>query len=428
MIPPSFVTGDTTGLPIPAHADSLLEAGPAWLTRACHAYGSLAPDNAITAIAHAAIFGGGNSGQKLRLSVSYARPEAHLPCDLFVKLSRDFTDPFRDRRRLELEAEVRLAQLSRLPAFPIEVPHPVFADFNFASGTGLLITAQIAFGTGDIEPLREKYMDHLLPEPLAYYRTLLGALARLAGAHQAGRLSPQAERLFPFNPQTAAAELPIPYDADGLRAAVAHYGSFARACPSLLPAHLVEPGFIAQLEQDALAFLAQEQAVRHFLHADPDLVALAHWNGHIDNAWFHRDAAGALHCGLMDWGMVRQMNLGISLWGSLSGMDHALLAAHSDELLAHFADELTAAGGARLEPARLALHFDLSVMLLGLSLMLEVPALILKRLPEITTASGPLDPMLVQDQVARGFLCVFVNFLNLWRARDFGASLARLPA
>jgi len=239
MIPPDFVTVDATGLPIPAHADSLIAAGPGWLSRACHAYGSLAPDNAITAITHAAIFGGGNSGQKLQLSVRYARPEPHLPRDLFVKMSRDFSDPFRDRRRLELEAEVRLAQLSRLPAFPIEVPHPVFADFNLASGTGLLITEQIAFGTGDIEPLHEKYMDHLLPDPLAYYRTLLAALARLAGAHQAGRLSPEAERLFPFDAQAAAADLPIPYDADGLRAAVARYAEFARACPRLLPAQLI---------------------------------------------------------------------------------------------------------------------------------------------------------------------------------------------
>ncbi len=424
---PLTVIGDTTGLSIPIHADALIAAGPDWLTRACHAYGSLAPDNAVTAITHAAIFSGGNSGQKLQLSVSYARPEPHLPRDLFVKLSRDWTDPFRDRRRLELEAEVRLAQLSRLPAFPVEVPRAVFADFELASGTGLLITERIAFGTGDIEPLHEKYMDHLLPEPLAYYRTLLGALARLAGAHQAGRLSPDAERLFPFDAAAAAAELPIPYDEEGMRAAIARYSDFVRDCPQLLPAHLTEPGFIARLEADALAFLAREQAVRRFLHADPELIALAHWNGHIDNAWFHRDSLGALHCGLMDWGMVRQMNLGISLWGSLSGMDHALLAAHSDDLLAHFADELAAAGGARLDLPRLALHFDLSAMLLGLSMMFGAPALVRQRLPEITSASGPFDPMLLADPVARGFLCVFVNCLNMWHARDFGASLARVP-
>jgi hypothetical protein len=208
---------------------------------------------------------------------------------------------------------------------------------------------------------------------------------------------------------------------------VARFGDFARACPRLLPAHLTEPDFIARLERDALAFLAREHAVRQFLHADPDLIALAHWNGHIDNAWFYRDATGALQCGLMDWGMVRQMNLGISLWGSLSGMDHTLLATHSDALLAHFADDLAAAGGARIDQARLALHFDLSVMLLGLALMLDVPALIRKRLPAVANASGPLDPMLCQDPVARGFLCVFVNLLSLWQARDFGASLARLP-
>ena len=421
------ITGDGTGLPIPAQADELLAAGPEWLTRACHAYGSLAPDHRITAITHAAPFGGGNSGQKLLLSVAYADPASPLPRDLFVKFSRDLADPFRDRRRLELEAEVRLARLSRHPAFPIAVPRALFADFHLASGTGLLITERIAFGTGDIEPLHEKCMDQLLPAPLNYYRTLLGALAGLAGTHQAGHLSPEAEALFPFDAASAAAALPIPWDAAGPRAAVADYAEFARACPKLIPAHLANPAFIAQIENGALAFLAQEQAIRRYLHADRDLVALAHWNGHIDNAWFRRDAAGGLHCGLMDWGMVRQMNLGISLWGCLSGMDHALLAAHSDDLLAHFARALAEAGGARLDHARLGRHFDLAVMLLGLSLMLGVPALVRQRLPAVTRASGPLDPLMFDDEVARCFLHVFVNFLNLWHARDFNTSMAGLP-
>ena len=133
------------------------------------------------------------------LSVEYAQSEPGLHTDLFVKFSRDFSDAFRDRRRHELEAEVRLAALSRLPAFPINVPAAYFADFNHESGTGLLITQRIAFGSGGIEPLRPKCMDHELDDPLAYYRATVTALARLAAAHKSGRLSPQVEALFPFD-------------------------------------------------------------------------------------------------------------------------------------------------------------------------------------------------------------------------------------
>ena len=83
-------------------------------------------------------------------------------------------------------------------------------------------------------------------------------------------------------------------------------------------------------------------------------------------------------------------------------------------------------GGPRLDAAELRLHLDLAVAMLGLALMMDVPALTLSRLPAAAEASGPLDPILLTDQVVHGFLHVFTAFLALWRAHDFGASLDRL--
>ena len=68
-----------------------------------------------------------------------------------------------------------------------------------------------------------------------------------------------------------------------------------------------------------------------------DYVALCHWNANIDNAWFWRDTGG-LHCGLMDWGCVSQMNLGMAIWGAMSGAETALWDEHFDELLDVFVD------------------------------------------------------------------------------------------
>jgi hypothetical protein len=146
--------------------------------------------------------------------------------------------PVRNRRRSELESEIRLCELSRLPGFPISVPIPYFADFHRKSGTGLLITQRISFGCNGIEPLRPKCMDHELDKPLDYYRAVVSALARLAAAHKSGVLSPQLEVFFPFDPEVAAAADPIPWSEDGLREQVARYAAFAKNCPQLLPAHL----------------------------------------------------------------------------------------------------------------------------------------------------------------------------------------------
>src|SRR5580658_6674890 len=171
-----FVRGDTTHLAIPAHGKALRTAGEAFLTDALRTFGSISPQNRISRIARLEPFHGGNSGEKILLTVEYQHPQPDLHTDLFIKFSRDFTDAFRDRRRHELEAEVRLAVLSRLPAFPIPVPAAYFADFNRESGTGILITQRIAYGSGNVEPLHPKCRDHELPEPLPYYRAIVSTL------------------------------------------------------------------------------------------------------------------------------------------------------------------------------------------------------------------------------------------------------------
>lgn len=418
------VIGDRTGLAIPAHAHALLAAGPAFLTHAFRSFGSLSPDNEVVHIAAAAPFAGGNSGHKLLLTLAYAEPGPDT--ELFVKFSRDFADPHRDRRRHELEAEVRLGLLARHPEFPVRVPRPWFGDFHSASGTGLIVTERIRFGEGAIEPLHPKGMDHLLGDPLVYYRTMISALAGLVAAHQSGVLSPEADTLFPFDRAAAEADLPFGFDAGELAARIDGYARFAADCPALLPANIRAPDFIVRFKRDALHLLEHQDAVRAFLYADPDFVALAHWNTNIDNAWFFRDDAGALQCGLLDWGMVRQMNVMLALWGGLSLAQPTMLQTHLPELMEHYAEEIAAHGGARLEPERMALHFDLAVALVGLSMQTEIARLIPSRLPDVAKAGGPRDPMIAGDAVVQGFLGCFTNWLDLWQRRDFGASIRRV--
>ena len=169
------------------------------------------------------------------LSVAYAQAAPGLHTELFVKFSRCLDDPFRDRRRHELEAEVRLAALSRHSAFPVAVAKPYFADFDQASGNGVLITERIVYGADGIEPAVPKNMDHQLDDPADYYRATVTALARLAGAHQSGLLSPEADVLFPFDPAAAAAELPLPWTADEARAKAEAIAAFIAAAPSCSP-------------------------------------------------------------------------------------------------------------------------------------------------------------------------------------------------
>ncbi len=421
-----FVPGDLTELSIPAHSEALLSAGEALLTRAFRAFGSLSRDNRIVGITHWEPCPGGSTGQKLFLSVVYDKPQPELPTDLFVKFSRDFSNPARDRGRYEMEAEVRFAGISRLPGFPIRVPRACFADYHGETGTGVLITERIPFGRDGIEPLREKCLDYELEDPLAYYRAIVTALARLAAAHKSGRLSAEIEARFPFDARAAVAADPIPYDERQLRDLIARYADFAERYPRLLPDNVADPAFFAELDRQAGRFLRHEPTIKQFLQSDPDLIALSHWNANIDNAWFWRDASGAKQCGLMDWGRVRQMNVAYALWGCLSGAGLEVWDEHLRELLELFVRELRYNGGPRIDPAELELHLELYTAMMGLAWLLEAPEKVLHRLPEAPRASGPTDPLFRNNESARNQLHVSTAFLNFWQTHDFGASLDRL--
>lgn len=421
-----YVHGDDTGLLIPAHGAALQLQGAEFLTRAFQAFGSLSPDNRVARIARLEPCPGGSTGQKLFLTVEYEKPEPHLHTELFVKFSRDFEDAMRDHGRYEMESEARFAAVSRLPGFPIDVPAAYFADYRQACGTGVLITQRIPFGEAPIEPHRRKFLDYQLDDPLPYYRAIVKALGRLAGADKAGELSPDIAARFPFDPEGAGAADKIRYDERQLRDLVAKYADFAASHPQLLPDNIRKAEFIAKLDREVGGFLEHEAAIKRALQSNGDFIALCHWNANIDNAWFWRDEGGALQCGLMDWGRVRQLNVAFALWGCLSGAPVAVWNRHFDELLALFVDEFAAHGGPRLDADELKLHMQLYVATMGLAWLMEAPARILFRLPEAASASGPHDPVFLKNDSARGQLNVMTAFLNLWETHDFGASLQRL--
>lgn len=422
-----LVRGQETGLLIPAHRDALQAGGAAFLTRAFQAFGSLPATNSVRRIIRCERVAGGSTGDKLFLSVEYQHPQPGLHRDLFVKFSRDFQDPIRDNRgKYEMESEVRLAAISRLPAFPIKVPHAYFADYHPESKTGLLITEQIGFGADGIEPHRAKCLDHELADPLKYYRAIIKALARIAAAHRSGRLSPEVEKRFPYDAAAAAAETPVPYDERQLQDLVKQYAEFAARCPRLLPPSLGTPEFIAKFDREAVQFLRHQATIKRFLQSNCELIALCHWNAQIDNAWFWHDSAGELQCGLMDWGHVGQMNVAFALWGSLSGGQQSMWDGHLGELLTAFTEELQRHGGPRIGVPELTLHLQLYIAMMGLSYFVASPSRILAGVPEAATASGPLDPIFLRNDRARNNLHILSVFLSLWLNHDFGAVLERL--
>jgi hypothetical protein len=420
-----WITGDMLGMQIPAHSAALREGGAVFLTNAFRAAGVLTPDNLVTQITHFEECSGGSTGRKLLLSVAYAKPAPNLFNDLFVKFSRDFDNAIRDQARVQMELEVRFALLSRVPGFPIAVPRCFFADYHEASGTGILIAQRIAFGTDGIERHYDKCLDYEMPDPLAHYRALIKAIARLAGVHLAGRLPDSVAQQFPFDADKLSVSDRRPYTAKQLQNRVARYADFATKFPQLLPRNIRSTEFIAQLAEHAPRFPEHEAAIKHYLRSRPEFIALCHWNANIDNAWFWRNAQGEFECGLMDWGHVSQMSFSMALWGSLSGAETKLWNEHLDELLTLFAAELRGCGGPAIDVEELKFHLHLHVALMGLAWLLDAPPLIQANVPDLATIENRFDPRFKANETARTTLQMMTTFLNLWQTRNFGAVLDR---
>ena len=408
---------------MPAHPDALRQGGVAFLNRAFRRTGALPVDNEVVRIASAEDCPRGSTGRKLLLTVEYARPDPALHTDLFVKFSRAFDNPLRDRQRYEMELEARFAAVSGDSAFPIPVPACYFSDFHHATGTGVMITQCIPYGIGGVEPHYEKCLDWRIADQYQHYHALIATNARLAGAHRAGKLPRAIDESFPFDPEAAASAEPIRYDAQQLRNRVSRYAGFCESYPQLLPGNIRDPGFHACLMEEIPRYLEHERAIRRWLNGRPEAIVFCHWNANIDNAWFWRDAGGALRCGLIDWGRVGQMNVASALWGSLSGAETSLWDAHLGDLLGVFAGEFAAAGGGTLDVDDLRLQLELLVALNGICWLLDTVPLILREIPDLSTARDRFDPRILDSELARTQLHMLTVFMNLWQTHDLGHSL-----
>jgi hypothetical protein len=409
-----WVTGDRSGRPFPADPATLRDAGVAFLTNAFPT-----PVSAITRCDEVA---GGSTGRKMLLDVEYADPQRGHH-ELFVKFSRDFDDPVRDRGRTQMESEVTFASLSLAPDFPIAVPRTLFADYHRATGTGILISQRIMFGRNGIEPQYHKCLDYEMPRAADHYRALLTAIARLAGAYRSGLLPTHLTDEFPVDLQAAAVGEPPPLTPDKLHRRVTRLAEFADAYPRLLPDNVRSRGFFSRLAIEAPLVLQNEAVIWGHLAEATDYIALSHWNANVDNAWFWADADGVLCCGLMDWGCVSQLNVAMAIWGAMSAAETDLWNDHLDDFLVLFCDEMHARGGPRLDAEELRRQVTLYTVLMAVTWLTDVPALIRAKAPEATRRT---DPAIKDDEGVRAPLQMLTNALNLWERTDVGEALRAL--
>jgi hypothetical protein len=413
---PKWVCGDATGRDFPSSPQVLHEHGRQFLAEILQAADWLSAEHAPIDIQHCNLVDAGSTGQKCVIQVS-DRTGANLP-PLFCKFSRATYNQHRDAARIQMASEVRLALLSRHPAFPITVPRVVFADYEERSGTGVLITEAVDFSAPGIQAPFEKYRDDAIDTPVKYYQAVLDAIGTLAGTHQSGALGVSLDQDFPFSQDKLAINVSGVCTPDEAVLRVKDLAQFMEDFPQLFPASLTSGKLIENLYHFAPRVLEQRETLIARLFEQPEHIALCHWNAHLDNAWFWQDDE-ILKVGLFDWGHVGQMNLGMALWGSLSGARPELWDEHFELLLTTFCDAVQRAGGQTIDPARMALQMDGYIALMGLDWLLDTPSRLRATLETMDGLSDAFDPRIHERERIRSPLGILTLFLHLWMSRDF---------
>lgn len=413
------------GLLFPAEPEALRIAGAEFLTTALHSFGTLDADNQVTEVTRFEECSGGSTGRKALMDVEYLRPG--LPTKLFVKFSRDFDNPRRDRGKSQMDLEVRFAALSTTTTLPVAVPFCVFAAYQAEACTGILITERIGYESAGIERHYDKCLDYTMPDQLGHYTALLSGVARLAGAHRSGHLPPSVDDEFRFDPERVTVGQRVPHSDAELADRIRRLAEFGAEHPGLLPEVANSAGFVDRMLADVGRIAAAEDTVLAWLRDTDTHSALCHWNANVDNAWFWRGRDGALRCGLMDWGCVSVMNVAMALWGALCSAETDLWRNHLDELLEHFATEYAAAGGPALDLPLLRTELMLYVAVMAVAWLLEVPDIVRTAVPDLADVADRRDPRISGTEAVRAPLLMLSNALYLWDTEDFGALLDLIP-
>jgi hypothetical protein len=423
-----WVAGDIFGLDIPADAATLISGGTDFLTRAFHASGALTVGNRVCRITKAQEFLGGGTGRKLLLTLAYESPAPDLPEQLFIKFSRNLDNELWDRARFLMISEANFAVLSRSPDFPVTVPACLFADVESKSGTGLIITECISYGRNGVEALYPKCLDYTVPEPVEHYQAILKGLAKLSGAHRAGRLSPEFDSKFPYDGKQAAAAFAIRVPEEKLIQRANRMFDFVGRYPKLFPENVRAAEFREQFVRDIPDLVAAEGRIREILYGNREFIAFAHWNANIDNCWFWRDGEGALQCGFVDWANAGQISVAQSISGAISGAEPFIWNEHLDELLAVFIEEYAAQGGPRLSLDEMRLHILLVVAVSGLTHGMGAPIAIARDIAEIDAVASYRDACFREHENARIQLHMMTKMLNVWQTRRLGDVVRGLQA
>eukprot|EP00930_Biecheleria_cincta_P038999 TRINITY_DN26817_c0_g1_i1.p1 TRINITY_DN26817_c0_g1~~TRINITY_DN26817_c0_g1_i1.p1 ORF type:complete len:648 (-),score=107.25 TRINITY_DN26817_c0_g1_i1:105-1949(-) len=408
------------GIEFPWSEATLQEMGPAWLTRAFHAAGTMDKDNEVTEIKieKQKITAGNNAG-KFLFEVKYKWKTPDLHTKLFAKIPFPLTGATQSDR---LSSSVNKQPMDFFEintyrifedSLPCKTPKFYFGDVSNTTSNYILITECIAFA--GMPPLKALQIEgpyvkckdfELGGTDKEHYLKLMKVHASIAAAHKTGRMGddetvslhalvrPSDPSVYGMKPDDCSGQPPQGI-ATGLKVAISFFADTAK---HLYPEYVTSQDFQNKFFRTMMTGNAYAAEITYWKHSDPDYVSLGHQNLNMDNAYFWRDSDGHLDCGVFDWGGFGASSLAHRIYWCLNCSEYDQTAANLDEYLEVLTQELASQGGPRLSVSVLRMGVILTALENMQFMVASVPNS-LRQCPkkEFATIRDRHDPRIADD-------------------------------
>merc|ERR1711862_585064 len=104
-------------------------------------------------------------------------------------------------------------------------------------------------------------------------------------------------------------------------------------------------GYIDKFVAEASEMSSYCNEMDFYMYSIPEYFALVHPNAQVDNAFYWKDMAGGVQCGLLDWGGVNLGNIPTCLGNGWMGAEPEVMEEHEDQLVKLFVAEYEKATG-----------------------------------------------------------------------------------
>lgn len=464
--------GELYGLEFPFTVKMLKEMGPAWLTKAFHAAGSLPRTNHVTKIASCVELpmsgydAAGGAGMKGLITVEYAQPDPDLHTDLFVKVPFAEEDNMTWRMNMSFFGDPDGAEVSVYTflayLLPFRIPKPYYADIARATTNYLIVTEKINFAPKkkkcspyEIHPACGKYQDYDLVDPVQPYYALMRAMARMAAWDHQGRFD-RVKQIFEESTyarfggrskvladretQAAAVSAATPAQMEAhrretykamiaqaakkLKTFTRHWENCRRfmteLAPWMFPEDCKEQKFLDGLKPQLELLFKIGTVISTYCTEGPkskNMFGLIHPNLQVDNAFFWTDEEGRYHAGLFDWGGCGYQPYAGVFLACVSGALPEVYLEHEERWFRCFADEYKRFGGGELDADELVRQSRLmfSMSMVGIVTNVSVQAMNLTTEEEWKTITNKFDERVMGRWNVRCQACAAECAMPVWR-------------